>query len=454
MNDVIDIVMVTHNQRCFTEACINSLYRNTRPEIFHLIVVDGNSTDGTVDYLKNLRAREDISNLDIVFSDENLGWCRGLNAGFDYLSQGGRYVLWCNNDVLFEPQWAEKMVGCFRGNIGAVGPTSNYIMGRQKFIFNHGHKIESAPFLIGFFLMFRREVIDIVGDVDERFGLGGSDEMDYIIRMKRDLGMECVICREVYIHHFGSKTLWDIAGGTAQSYDDYVQVKDKVLREKWGDETVDQYLGYSQKQVLVCIPHYGMIHHKFWKAEKFLLKPPMTEEIDIVGSSAIQDARNELVKFAVDNGFKYVLFLDADMVPPQNGIFKLMSYDVPIVSGYFVSRSEPHYPCAFKFDKKQKGYISIYAPGTGLKPVDAVGMAFTLIDTKLFKEIPSPWFEFGRYGEDMMFCNKVREKGYRIFCDFDMIVPHIHLGKEKELTPDDYQNKPVQEESCSSRLKS
>lgn len=443
MSPLVDIICVIYNQIKFTEACLNSLYRNTDPKKFRLIAINNGSTDGVDVFLKRLKAK--VQNMELVMSDENLGWCQGLNVGFKHLSPDSQYVLWSNNDILFEQGWLEKMLEGFKPGIGAVGPTSNYVAGRQHVIYNHGHKFELAPVLIGFCLMFRREVIDLVGDVDNRFFPGGAEEYDYILRMKKELGFSCGIVREAYIHHFGSKSLMDMEeiNKDVSKYLEYCGQHDRILIEKWGQNVVNQYLGYPEKQVLVAVPHPGFIHHKFWIDTLFLSKPFGTEFIEVVRTSAIHDARNVVVKKAIERNFKYLLFVDSDMRIPQNAIFKLMSYNKPIVSGYFFSRSGNHFPCAFT-ETKDREYVSFFEPYTGLREVDAVGMACTLIDVDIFKQLKDPWFEWGKYGEDIGFCRKVRDLGYKIFVDTDLIIKHVPMFDESEIGPEDY--KPVQDQ--------
>jgi hypothetical protein len=379
--------------------------------------------------------------MELLISNKNIGWCKGLNEGFKALNPDSDYVLWCNNDILFEPDWLPKMIKHFKGGVGAVGPTSNYVMGRQYFIFNHDHYEEPAPFLIGFFLMFRREVINIVGDVDERFGLGGSEEMDYLIRMSRDTKLGCIIARDVYIHHFGSKTLWNLAGGTPTGYDKYIIEKDNLLRKKWGDELVDTSLSYPKKDLLLGIPHPGTIDSRFWKDERFLLKPPITEMVEVPKTSDIADARNAIAKMALENGFLHLMFLDSDMRVPPKTIFRLLDHKVPIVGGYFVSRNKPHFPCFFEYDEEQDACRPIYKFNQGLQRGDAIGMAATIIDVKVIEALHedkkkrgvNPWefFYRVRFGEDVTFCLDARKLGFKTFSDTDLEILHITDEKKE-----------------------
>lgn len=61
---------------------------------------------------------------------------------------------------------------------------------------------ESMPTLGGFCLFFKREVVNRIGYFDERFGLGGGEEDDFIARSRRT-GLKAIWVKYSYVHHFG-----------------------------------------------------------------------------------------------------------------------------------------------------------------------------------------------------------------------------------------------------------
>ena len=44
---MIDIIILTHDELNYTKKCIESIKQNTKD--YHLIIIDNNSTDGTVE---------------------------------------------------------------------------------------------------------------------------------------------------------------------------------------------------------------------------------------------------------------------------------------------------------------------------------------------------------------------------------------------------------------------
>ncbi len=64
----------------------------------------------------------------------------------------------------------------------------------------------TVPKLSGFCLLVKREVYEVIGGLDEQFGLGFFDDDDLAIRA-RQAGFELAVAHDLFIHHFGGRTL-------------------------------------------------------------------------------------------------------------------------------------------------------------------------------------------------------------------------------------------------------
>lgn len=105
----IDVVLVTFNRLDKLKKAIHCFLIQTRP-FRNLIIVNNNSTDGTYQYLQDLKEKKDLPfNLHIINLPENIGGSGGFNSGEEYamkLSPDWIYVQ--DDDAYPEPKLIEK----------------------------------------------------------------------------------------------------------------------------------------------------------------------------------------------------------------------------------------------------------------------------------------------------------------------------------------------------------
>ncbi|HDM32261.1 MAG TPA: glycosyltransferase, partial [Deltaproteobacteria bacterium] len=215
------IIMLTFNQLDYTRKCLQSIEKYTRSR-YELILVDNGSTDGTVKFLKDYAKKH--ANVELILNKENLGFAKGNNQGIE--KARGDYILLLNNDVVVTEGWLERMVDYMESNpdVGMVGPLSNNVSGPQKvggapsgsnlddihafarrIARENADKAEDVMRLVGFCLLIRKDVIDLIGPLDENYGSGNFEDDDLCLR-SLIAGFRHVILKDVFIHHYGSKT--------------------------------------------------------------------------------------------------------------------------------------------------------------------------------------------------------------------------------------------------------
>jgi glycosyltransferase involved in cell wall biosynthesis len=153
------------------ERCIASVSSQTYPHIEHL-VVDGGSTDGTVDLL---RKHESVT----WVSEPDTGQANAINKGF---ARGrGELLTWLNADDELMPDAVERAVECFSD------PSIGWSYGNTELVYPDRTQIWVAPARLrpdsfdwvmpfpqqGWFIA--RWALDRVGPLDETFHLS----MDY-----------------------------------------------------------------------------------------------------------------------------------------------------------------------------------------------------------------------------------------------------------------------------------
>ena len=99
----LSIVIVNYNVEYFLEQCLNSVIQATQQLKTEIIVVDNNSSDGSIEMLKHK-----FQGVHLIENKDNVGFSRANNQGIK-LSKG-KYVLLLNPDTVIEEQTLTKMV--------------------------------------------------------------------------------------------------------------------------------------------------------------------------------------------------------------------------------------------------------------------------------------------------------------------------------------------------------
>ena len=232
------IIIVTYNQLHYTRQCLESLrFRTDEP--IEIIAIDNGSTDGTVDYFQS---QADVT---LIANVENKGFPAAVNQGLRIAK--GRQVVLLNNDTILTTGWLRKLLDAAYSDdrIGLVGPVSNSVSGPQQIAVDYrnlasldgfaweqgkrhtGQRLELDR-LVGFCLLIRREVIDAIGLLDERFGVGNFEDDDYC-RRAQQAGFRTVVALDSFVHHFGSVTF----AASGVDFAGLLQENEQKYREKW-----------------------------------------------------------------------------------------------------------------------------------------------------------------------------------------------------------------------------
>ena len=241
---LLSIVILSLNQSEWTRACLESIRKHsTLP--YEIILVDNGSSSRTISALLDFTVND--PRISVILNARNKGFAGGNNQGMA-LAQGD-YILLLNNDTLVTAEWLEGLVKVFADypKVGIVGPMSNHVAGPQLVeSARYGNITEmeafasrwrkdncgttfSVPAVIGFCMLVRRRVIDAIGGLDELFGVGNFEDIDYCYRAFL-ADHEIRVARDVFIHHQGSLTF------KAENVD-YVRLMKKnweLFKAKWG----------------------------------------------------------------------------------------------------------------------------------------------------------------------------------------------------------------------------
>jgi GT2 family glycosyltransferase len=213
---VSTIIIPVLNNLGLTKNCINSIRENTAAP-YRLVVVDNGSTDGTRAWLKQ---QPDILH---ILNSTNLGFGPAINEGF-FCSKTPTFIV-LNNDTLVAKNWLTNMLAHLSHDpsVGIVGPMSNFVSGPQLLpdsdrlspdsFFSHAASVFSerqglskvVGRLVFFCALIKKDVVDKIGGIDERFIIGNFEDDDFC-RRALSAGFKCLIAQDTLVYHFGHAT--------------------------------------------------------------------------------------------------------------------------------------------------------------------------------------------------------------------------------------------------------
>jgi GT2 family glycosyltransferase len=197
-------VVLTWNGKTLTLDCLQSLgaldYEN-----IEIILVDNNSTDGTLEAVREAYG----DSVTVIANDENVGFSRGNNIGIRYaLDAGADCVLLLNNDTFVDSQLVSNLVEVLFASpeTGIVGPKIYYASPPDQIWFAGGEvflsrgtarhtgirkrdtgqyeEMRDVDYVSGCALMAKRAVFEKIGMLDASYRAYFEDA-DFCMRAQR-----------------------------------------------------------------------------------------------------------------------------------------------------------------------------------------------------------------------------------------------------------------------------
>lgn len=140
--------------------------------------------------------------------------------------------------------------------------------------------------------------------------------------------------------------------------------------------------------------------------------------------------------------YDYTMWIDSDMVFTVNDFINLLNMKKDIASGLYKTADNIHYATVKNWDlnfyKKNGSFEFLTEKNldgvTESFEVDYTGFGWILIKRGVFESLEYPWFrpewqDFGNNikeftSEDVGFCKNIKEKGYSIYVNPNVIVGH------------------------------
>jgi hypothetical protein len=174
--------------------------------------------------------------------------------------------------------------------------------------------------------------------------------------------------------------------------------------------------------------------------------PPGTRLLwEQAGGGDLADARNRLVKKALDGGAEWVWCIDDDHVFTAEVLLRLLRHNQDVVVPLVSQRHYPHglvmwenFPIpagatdaellALAYGDTRR--LNPMGRRRGLVEIGHGGTGGMLIAARVLRALPPRWFQWqtwdgGSGGEDTWFCLTARRAGFRIWCDLETPIGHL-----------------------------
>lgn len=140
-----------------------------------------------------------------------------------------------------------------------------------------------------------------------------------------------------------------------------------------------------------------------------------------------------------------IFWIDSDMVWTSEDFLKLYDSELDVVSGYYINTNKDKF--ITNLLDKELDFIFPSIEDKEIIEIGAAGFGFIAVKKGVFEKLERPWFMLGQIptddeerpiviqvGEDITWCVRVRQKGFKIHADLSARIGHI---KPKVLMPGD-----------------
>lgn len=235
----VEIVIVTYNGLPWIDKCLSSCVD------INVIVVDNNSSDATVEYIK-----ENYPKVKLLKQQENLGFGAANNVGISYaISTDADYVFLLNQDAYLEKSTIENLIKVHQENIefGIVSPFhlngvgdsldfnfSNYIKQNKQLQIDSlkqdfKKSIYEVPFVNAAAWLLPISTYKLIGGFDSMFFHYGEDD-NYCQRVRYH-GLKIGVVPTIFIEHDRENRVKAIE----KTHRQILQDLELGLKVKWGN---------------------------------------------------------------------------------------------------------------------------------------------------------------------------------------------------------------------------
>jgi len=202
-------------------------------------------------------------------------------------------------------------------------------------------------------------------------------------------------------------------------------------------EVEKKYLEVGDVKVLIVVPTRE-------KAETL----PVLEKLAIPSGVQIKylnvfgrstaDAYNDAIQTALDDGADFLLTVEDDTFPPDDGFFKLLQRyreigDPKVVlGGYYVKKQENREGVHIQIVGGKRQSLTLCNKDVGVYEVYTIAQGFTLFPVECFLQTEYPWtVTTAHLTQDSFLSQKLRDKGFKLLVDGNVRCRHLDVTSGK-----------------------
>lgn len=155
--------------------------------------------------------------------------------------------------------------------------------------------------------------------------------------------------------------------------------------------------------------------------------------------SPVDRAREEIVDVLLDSDCTHVFWIDADTVPREDALRRLLAHDTDIVSGLtpIIVYDETRKDSDSNGFKKKWNCVGLdekhLTPNTGVHDIFGAGGSCLLVKREVYEKLDRPCYKFtykddngkdANISEDIYFTLMARAHGFKPICDTSIIAAH------------------------------
>lgn len=430
------IIVITpmYNAKDYIKRCIDSVMAQDYDN-YHMVIIDDCSTDGTYEYIREYvdDLQLDMSSISLDRNNKNRGALfNQLEVIRNYnVSPSDIVVLLDGDDSLVnDNQIFHKINNIYKNkeiqmtygscwsmadNIPLVAqPYPSKVFEDKSF---KSHKFNwNIPYT--HLRTFKAGLIDATvkekcqDEQGNYFKAGGDGALFYALIEK---------CEKHQVY---------VVSDILVNYNDLNPLNDYKVNGEEQTKNANKIVENKVKSILIAIPTAKYVETSTMKSIYDLTIPAgCRTELQFFYGYSVSQVRNLIADWG--KNYDYIFCVDSDIVLPKDALEKMVFAQKDVVSGVYIQRLPGNIPEIYRQDYSRFAYEEVMR-NDRLFEIGACGFGCVLINSEVLRKIPYPHFVYkeaidhaNTLSEDVYFCMKAREHGFKIWCDNSIRCDHV-----------------------------